>query len=1179
MWRHLAGVAVLAALGVGWAAFGYLTSGQRLGTRAAQMLERFTGGDVEIAAAELDLFDGIHLSQVSVAIPEGSDFAPAGAPRARREVFLAGDLYLKVNPFRLLLGALRIDEITAVDPAFIIVRRSPQGRFNWQELFQRPFARRGSSLHPQVRLRNATVWLYRLEGGARVGTDVMTVHALARPRADDPDTYNIDLWQIGPADEAGQLAVNTRTLALRLTGGTLPEVPIASARAALPPGAEEFERWLSLLDLRGRVTGDDLVLDQATGRRQALIILRDVSLSLPLTDEESKAAPQERFVQLRSASGTLRFEGASARLRINATLRGSPCELDISATALDAAARDLADLGVAARVRVNQLEIPGDADDPNSAAGRLIARWKTLQDVFGKFDPSGTLDLEVDLVKPPGRHESLRLKSARFYARGVDATYYRFPYRIEDLRGQARLTEEGLLFENLVGRHGLGRVVVNGKMADLSPQTAFDLHFDGGGVALDDDLAAALSPHRAEMYRLFGPGGRADLGVHVWRGPPEDGRSDPTKVQIDAKLKDARGSFAHFPYSLSDVTGGLHITNDRIELRQVRGRHGDARVTLDGWVSGGGEAFDIRLRASDVGVDEALVSALPHDASTLLAGCGLEGIVDLEGRLQRAAPESALDYDLAAGLSGGRLQHEQLPYRVDGVEGLVRLRPGRVVLEDLRGGHGEAQISISGELGRQREMWIGEITLHSPNLPLDEELRGALPPQLRSLWSAVNVSGEVAVTAHLALASAAGRTVCRHFTDIQARGNTVQLAALPVTLSEVTGGITLTDQDAVFQSLQARRGPTKIGLSGRLGLGGGTVEGRFSLQVEDLVLDEALREAIPWRLRRVWNDVQPRGRADLMLTELSYAKRADGSSAWSFDGSLALREAALDVGLPARQISGSLVGGGRLARGGEELDIHGDLNVPSVELNGRRYEDVTGRLSYTDTEGVLRLAELSGRLHAGQVVGEGEASFGETGTQYDLSLLVRDISLADLLNATRPQDAEPLDAVGVVSGNLYLSGVAGDRASRRAGGEVLISQAHLFRLPLLLEVLEASQMGDAAELSGQQARVKFFVQADTLHLDRLELREESMSMLGAGTLNLDTHRLEVTLLSARPAEWPDVPLVTELLQGASRELMEVKIEGTLADPQVRGRPLPSVEAALRTLFQAGRSSDRGPLDE
>lgn len=74
-------------------------------------------------------------------------------------------------------------------------------------------------------------------------------------------------------------------------------------------------------------------------------------------------------------------------------------------------------------------------------------------------------------------------------------------------------------------------------------------------------------------------------------------------------------------------------------------------------------------------------------------------------------------------------------------------------------------------------------------------------------------------------------------------------------------------------------------------------------------------------------------------------------------------------------------------------------------------------------------------------------------------------------------------------------------------------------------------------------------------------------MIGAGEIAPRDGALDLTLVAVTPREWVKVPVLTEFLEGASRELVEISVRGTLAEPNIATRPLRSVEAALETLFQ------------
>ena len=87
-----------------------------------------------------------------------------------------------------------------------------------------------------------------------------------------------------------------------------------------------------------------------------------------------------------------------------------------------------------------------------------------------------------------------------------------------------------------------------------------------------------------------------------------------------------------------------------------------------------------------------------------------------------------------------------------------------------------------------------------------------------------------------------------------------------------------------------------------------------------------------------------------------------------------------------------------------------------------------------------------------------------------------------------------------------------------------------------------------------------------MNLQRIELSGKALSMVGVGRMHTRTGRMELTLISGSPRELPSLPLLEELLEGASRELLEVRVTGSLDAPRVEARPLRSLDQTLRSLL-------------
>jgi len=60
--------------------------------------------------------------------------------------------------------------------------------------------------------------------------------------------------------------------------------------------------------------------------------------------------------------------------------------------------------------------------------------------------------------------------------------------------------------------------------------------------------------------------------------------------------------------------------------------------------------------------------------------------------------------------------------------------------------------------------------------------------------------------------------------------------------------------------------------------------------------------------------------------------------------------------------------------------------------------------------------------------------------------------------------------------------------------------------------------------------------------------------------------LSMTLLGARPEHWPRVAVLSDLIEVAGQELLQYRVTGTAASPQVQVEPLHNLTEPLRKLL-------------
>jgi hypothetical protein len=168
-------------------------------------------------------------------------------------------------------------------------------------------------------------------------------------------------------------------------------------------------------------------------------------------------------------------------------------------------------------------------------------------------------------------------------------------------------------------------------------------------------------------------------------------------------------------FSVSAVEGSLHLTPRQLDILDLHGRRDGASVAATGEFTFAGAApkMSLHISAKDLMLDRPLYSMLPLDGRRAWDEVQPEGRVDAkvdyEGpigaapSLPVASAASLVELPTSTGSFRAELMLRELqvrlrtaPYPLTFNSGTVTILPGRAVLKDLQGSHGNAKLIVSG---------------------------------------------------------------------------------------------------------------------------------------------------------------------------------------------------------------------------------------------------------------------------------------------------------------------------------------------------------------------------------------------------------------------------------------------------------------------------------------------------
>lgn len=1189
--RYRASLATLLFILLGGIWYTAITRDRAIQQRVVEFLQDATGCEVRIGSARFSLFGGITLRDVRIATPYKPELDPRAIDPDDRQIVSAESIQLIHNPWLLFLGRLRVEELIAVEPRIRFMQNVDTGAYNWQYFGRSaaPHSTSGGGHRPQVRVRSARAIVASLSHDASPVVREEELDADVRPHPTSETGYFIEVRRYSEPAERVTVAFDPGAKVVR----NAPFVDARTVRLQLPKAAQQlFEQ----IDLQGDVKLTRMMYEaSAAVERDYEVALRNVRCRIPLSVLRSGIAETqsaeagagttaegtESAVTMTGVQGRLKWSGTRLELDVAGLVNDATCQLEGT---VDAADRPLDEMGFDVRFTAAALPAPegpvraellGDPSVPH-----------VLRSIFTDYDPHGVFDVDLQLRRASGTNASLDLHGF-LKPLAVRARSAWFPYEVTDISGLLRFDGPIVRLEGLRGRHGPAALEFHGTVDQRRFWSHVAVDIRGRNVPLDNELFDAMSPHHQAAWRRITPTGSVDLDVRLDRpGGADESQQPAWRTRVEASPLTCAFSLAD-RYEISDVCGRISIEDDLAEIRGLTGRRGDAMIRLDGRTAFHPDAppeSELTVEAIGVPLDDALASILPPEGRGAFAQFQPSGRVDVAGAILLRRAEPTALYDLRLALHDGLVRYRDFPYRVQGVTGEVLIQPEGVSILRAQGRHGEAAISLSGDVLRNDDGgFAADLTLACDSLPLDQELYAAFPESLQAVWNSLNPSGSVAARTHLHCLARDGELLTRHQTHLTVREGAVRLEALPLPLTDLSGSIRIGPRRVELLGLTGRLGDGRFRVAGDIDLSASRPAGLLSLRATELKLDDTLVSALPGDLRATMKAAQARGTVDVNLDPLRFAPDAAGRMAWYFDGSLLIRDGRADLGMAIRDAAGTVLGSGQVHPvDGVTLNLQTALRT--VSLSGWPLEDLTANVLMEAGRNKVLIDDASAGLYGGQVTAIAEVDLGRGDPRYRASITAHDLQLDRYLGSAGSPETEKappagsksratfearagreaVNATGDIYGNLILRGRGGKDAYREGAGEVYVRSAQVWKLPLVFAIFQVLNLTPDENVF-HDGRLKFFLSKNTLTLQSIDLQGRAVSFVGGGTMNLATRGLDVTLLAGSPVRLR-VPFLTELLEGASREFMEVRLRGTVEEPTIQPQPLRSLKEILRSLF-------------
>jgi AsmA-like C-terminal region len=798
------------------------------------------------------------------------------------------------------------------------------------------------------------------------------------------------------------------------------------------------------------------------------------------------------------------------------------------------------------------------------------------------------------------------------------------PQPLTDVAATIQANPQKLVVKDLTGKMGAADVALACERQGWASNAPLGLAARLQGFSVNNDMHFALPEGLERLRQRFRPSGTADAVLRL----TFDGHEWRPEITADCRslsLTDAE----KFPYLIEQARGKVSLTRSpttrsmQLDLDLVGvavGRPVRIAAKLDRLVMpkipigpGGGagavafgddapQASGVQLAAatsavpvprkptgwvevsgSGVPIHERLLAALPAKAQVFARSLRPQGLIDFRWRYERNDPTAERgDTSLDLTLADCALQYERFPYPLQQIRGVVTARNGHYTLSNIvgRDRQGAGVVTCQGESDVTDAGLELKLVFQGTNIPLDENLKQALTPQVQQVWTDMRPQGRVNFTANVNRQPGQEKPTIDVSLQPNERSVSVEPTFFRYRFEQVDGEAIVTDGHVALKHLRGLHGRSEFTAEQgdwQAARGGGWQLMFSGLNADRLAFEPDLVGAMPPGVQKVVDRLRPIGNFDAYRSTLRFTRRGEGAPiAAAWDVQLACHQSALRGDLPLENITGGvrLMG----TSDGSSATSYGELAIDSLIWNDMQLTNLHGpfwcddAICYFGQGATTKLAQpprsLTADAFGGSVVAD--VALQHAGQPRYAAEIA--IGAVDLARFVRERLGGPNDLTGTVSGRLSLDGAGRSTYALNGKGDLHVVNANIYQLPPLVAMLKVLRNRTPDSTAFDRCDMLFDVRGEHIHFNRLDLLGDAVSLYGRGETNFD-RRLDLTFYTlAGPADLP-IPGWKAVAGRLSEQGLQIKVDGTWDNPQIHREAFPAVGQMLEQLrTEAGQGA-------
>ena len=846
---------------------------------------------------------------------------------------------------------------------------------------------------------------------------------------------------------------------------------------------------------------------------------------------------------------------------------------------------------------------------------------------------AGTLNLSA---QAQGDFSSLPKVQLEGHLENFTLKHPELPATLSQTQVKFKIDNDGLSVSEAKGLLDSGSFQLTYQQAGLIQQQNWSLNGYIQGFDFRQKYLPLLPVSFQNFCRDFSPAGVSDIRFEL----AHDGQRLTHVVDVD--IQDLAFSFIDMPYLMEHCKGKVRWINEQLNFRLTTNDRGQEIVMSGSVLRPGKKAtfkIDVDLSGS-LPIDEKLLRSIRKMPKLQAAVHDFRPSGRITGNavITKTQPDQKPQREFKIRLIQCNVRHKTFEYPIYNINGWVHFRAGITYFQQITGDSGLARVEANGTFSESQGIRVNFLC---NQVPLNEQLRLAIPSNIRDIWNGFRPEGVVSIL-RVQLTKPPQKPVAVTVdADLGNKNSADSLLVsnvaihpkwFPYRIRNLTGSAYVGNGEIRLSQMKGKHDRTYM-----IWNGSGSYSPRSwslllqKMHVGSVKVNEELLAALPKSLAPAIRQLQYQGalsvngdihldgkvigKAPSEIGLISYDSvydpnsstprslnretrngetRSSDTSEQNWNTSLAwdlrfdMDQAKMLLGLPVENVFGSINLQGRYD--GRKAVCRGQLAVDSLTLYDTQINEISGPIwideqqilagNYVSTEQSDRPpTPLSGKLFDGTLRLDAKKILNQSGDYFVQASLAQG-KLEDAVKELAPQ----LEQVrgNAFSAIRFQGNNLGPR-SYQGKGTLQLRNAEIYQLPVMIALLKIPHFKNLNRTAFDASNIDFKIASDRFVLDRIELIGDAISLIGNGQVNFNKE-LDLNFYTVMGRGRFYIPILSELYRAGSKRVLWINVDGSMQSPNASRKILPQLNDTIRQLFEKpiepARSSDnqRSDLD-